>query len=125
MARVDVSSASTTSSYPPNAALAGADGSSAAHQLIPTSVSAAEGGADGAGSGCGGFSPASGSQGASSDTPSGGGGGGGGAGTPDLSYLTAEERAIIAGVMHRQHDEENKEVNFLRQAEFHTFCGFF
>lgn len=33
---------------------------------------------------------------------------------PDLSYLTPEERAIIENVMHRQQDEESKEVSFLK-----------
>ena len=33
---------------------------------------------------------------------------------PDLSYLTQEERAIISGVMHRQKDEETREIMFLR-----------
>ena len=33
---------------------------------------------------------------------------------PDLSHLTAEERAIIENVIHRHHTEENKEYEFLR-----------
>jgi hypothetical protein len=33
---------------------------------------------------------------------------------PDLSHLTDEERAIIENVMHRQKDEETREVLFLR-----------
>ena len=33
---------------------------------------------------------------------------------PDLSYLTAEERAIIENVMHRQQDEVSREVSFLK-----------
>ena len=35
-------------------------------------------------------------------------------GKPDLSHLTASERAIIENVMHRQQSEESKEVEFLR-----------
>ena len=33
---------------------------------------------------------------------------------PDMSHLTASERAIIENVMHRQQSEESKEVEFLR-----------
>ena len=33
---------------------------------------------------------------------------------PDLSHLTLEERSIIENVIHRQQDEENKEISFLR-----------
>ena len=33
---------------------------------------------------------------------------------PDMSHLTAEERAIIQNVMSRQQSEESKEVEFLR-----------
>ena len=33
---------------------------------------------------------------------------------PDLSHLTPEERAIIENVIHRQHNEENREYEFLR-----------
>ena len=33
---------------------------------------------------------------------------------PDMSYLTAEERAIIENVISRQQSEESKEVEFLR-----------
>ena len=35
-------------------------------------------------------------------------------GKPDLSHLTASERAIIENVMYRQQSEETKEVEFLR-----------
>ena len=33
---------------------------------------------------------------------------------PDMSYLTAEERAIIKGVTQRHQSEENRDVSFLR-----------
>merc|ERR1711976_1066136 len=36
---------------------------------------------------------------------------------PDLSHLTPEERAIIENVIHRQHNEENREYEFLRQKQ--------
>jgi len=38
-------------------------------------------------------------------------------GTPDLSHLTPEERSIIEGVMQKQHAEESKEINFLKQKQ--------
>ena len=56
-----------------------------------------------------GFGPGSSSTGSTS-----GGGHVIGPNKPDLSHLTAEERAIIENVIHRQHTEENKEYEFLR-----------
>ncbi|XP_040583869.2 LOW QUALITY PROTEIN: regulating synaptic membrane exocytosis protein 2-like [Lepeophtheirus salmonis] len=37
--------------------------------------------------------------------------------TPDLSHLTPEEREIIENVMQRQHNEESKEIMFLRHKQ--------
>ena len=38
-------------------------------------------------------------------------------GSPDLSYLTAEERSIIEGVIQKQQAEENKEIKFLKEKQ--------
>ena len=38
-------------------------------------------------------------------------------GSPDLSYLTPEERSIIEGVIQKQHAEESKEIKFLKEKQ--------